>query len=164
MDFMRDTLADGRVFRLLTVVDDFTRECPAIEVDTSLPAERVVQVLERLATTRCLPRTIVVDNGAEFTGRVLDAWAHERGVALQFIRPGKPVENAYIESFNGRLRDECLELHWFVSLADARRTIALWRVGYNSARPHSGLAGRTPDEFIKELQRQTAPSTMRLSA
>lgn len=164
MDFMRDTLADGRVFRLFTLVDDFTRECPVIEVDTSLPAERVVEVLERLATTRALPRTIVVDNGAEFTGRVLDAWAHTRGVALQFIRPGKPVENAYIESFNGRLRDECLELHWFLSLPDARRTIEQWRVSYNSARPHSGLADRTPDEFIKELQDSTAPSTMRLSA
>lgn len=164
MDFMRDTLADGRVFRLLTVVDDFTRECPAIEVDTSLPAERVVQVLERVASTRSLPRTIVVDNGAEFTGRVLDAWAHTRGVALQFIRPGKPVENAYIESFNGRLRDECLELHWFLSLPDARRTIEQWRVSYNSARPHSGLADRTPDEFIKELQEKTAPQTIRLSA
>lgn len=135
-----------------------------IEIDTSLPAERVVQVLERLATTRALPRTIVVDNGAEFTGRVLDTWAHERGVALQFIRPGKPVENAYIESFNGRLRDEGLDLHWFLSLPDARRTIEQWRVGYNSARPHSGLAGRTPDEFIEELRSQTTSPTIRLSA
>lgn len=164
MDFMRDTLADGRVFRLLTVVDDFTRECPVIEVDTSLPAERVVAVLERLANSRPLPRAIVMDNGAEFTGHVLDAWAHERGVALQFIRPGKPVENAYIESFNGRLRDECLELHWFLSLPDARCTIEQWRVSYNSARPHSGLAGRTPDEFIEELQSETASPTIRLSA
>lgn len=164
MDFMRDTLADGRAFRLFTLVDDFTRECPVIEIDTSLPAERVVQVLERLAGRRPLPRTIVVDNGAEFTGRVLDAWAHERGVALQFIRPGKPVENAYIESFNGRLRDECLELHWFVSLPDARRTIEQWRVSYNSARPHSGLAGRTPEEFVKELQQHTATPSIRLSA
>ena len=164
MDFMRDTLADGRVCRLVTLVDDFTRECPVIEIDTSLPAERVVQVLERLAGSRPVPRTIVVDNGAEFTGRVLDAWAHERGVALQFIRPGKPVENAYIESFNGRLRDECLELHWFLSLPDARRTIEQWRVGYNSARPHNGLAGRAPDEFIEEPRCHTASPTIRLSA
>ena len=164
MDFMRDTLADSRVFRLLTVVDDFTRECPVIEVDRSLPAEHVVQVLERLRVTRGLPRSIVLDNGTEFTGRVLDAWAHQRGVALQFIRPGKPVENAYVESFNGRLRDECLELHWFLSLPDARRTIEQWRVTYNSARPHSGLAGRTPEEFMKELQLQTATATAGLSA
>lgn len=164
MDFMRDTLADGHVFRLLTVVDDFTRECPVIELDTSLPAERVVQVLDRLAVRRALPQTIVVDNGAEFTGRVLDAWAHARGVALQCIRPGKPVENAYIESFNGRLRDECLELHWFLSLPDARHTIEQWRIGYNSARPHSGLAGRTPEEFIQQLETQTASPTTRLSA
>lgn len=123
MDFVRDTTASGRVFRALTMVDDFTREALVIDVDTSLPGARVVQVLERLAVTRGVPATIVVDNGPEFAGRALDAWAHQRGVALQFIRPGKPVENAYIESFNGRLRDECLNVHWFLSLADARRQI-----------------------------------------
>ena len=105
---MRDTLGDGRAFRALTIVDDFTRESVAIEVDTSLPGERVVQVLERLAGTRGLPGGIVCDNGPEFAGRVLDQWAYRRGVQLLFIQPGKPVQNAFAESFNGRLRDECL--------------------------------------------------------
>jgi putative transposase len=152
MDFMRDTLADGRVFRLLTVVDDHTRESPVIEVDVSLPGERVVRVLERLRLTRGLPGAIVVDNGPEFTGQALDAWAHLRGVKLLFIRPGKPVENAFIESFNGRLRDECLNQHWFLSLGDAQRTIESWRRSYNQARPHSGLGGLTPAEFANMQQ------------
>ena len=164
MDFMRDTLADGRVFRLLTVVDDFTRECPVIEIDTSLPAERVVPVLERLASSRSLPRTIVVDNGAEFTGRVLEAWAHDRGVALQFIRPGKPVENAYIESFNGRLRDECLELHWFLSLPDARCTIEQWRVGlqFGSAAPRPRWSN--PRRVYRGAAISNSSPTIRVSA
>lgn len=149
MDFMRDQLAGGRVFRVLTVVDHYTRESPAIEVDLSLPGARVAQVLDRLAGRRGLPRSIRVDNGPEFTGRALDEWAHRRGVKLQFIRPGKPVENAFIESFNGRLRQECLEQHWFLDLADAIRTIEAWRISYNTNRPHSGLGGRTPAEFAR---------------
>jgi putative transposase len=144
MDFVRDTLGDGRAFRALTVVDDFTRESLAIEVDTSLPGERVMQVLERLAATRGLPRGIVCDNGPEFAGQVLDQWANRRGVALLFIEPGKPVQNAFAESFNGRLRDECLNETWFWTLVEARITIAQWRIEFNTARPHSGLAGRTP--------------------
>lgn len=164
MDFVRDTTAAGRVFRALTVVDDFTRECVAIEVDTSLPGARVVQVLERLAGTRGVPQAISVDNGPEFAGRALDAWAHRRGVALEFIRPGKPVENAYIESFNGRLRDECLNAHWFLSLGDARRQIAAWRAEYNGARPHGGLGGRTPEQFAREHERLRLVPTTRLSA
>jgi putative transposase len=108
MDFMADTLADGRNFRTLNIVDDFTRECVAIEVDRSLPGLRVTRVLDRLAAAVGLPHTIVVDNGPEFAGRTLDAWAYARGVALRFIRPGKPIENAYVESFNGKFRDECL--------------------------------------------------------
>ncbi len=153
MDFMRDQLAGGRVFRLLTVVDHFTRESLAIEVDASLPGSRVVQVLERLAQRRGLPRSIQTDNGPEFTGQALDIWAHRRRVQLQFIRPGKPTENAFIESFNGRLRDECLQLHWFLSLDDARRTIEQWRIAYNTNRPHSGLGGQTPAEFAKMNQK-----------
>jgi len=149
MDFMRDQLAGGRVFRVLTVVDHYTRESPAIEVDLSLPGARVAQVLDRLAGRRGLPRSIRVDNGPEFTGRALDEWAHRRGVKLEFIRPGKPVENAFIESFNGRLRQECLEQHWFLDLADARRTIEAWRISYNTNRPHSGLGGQTPAEFAR---------------
>ena len=152
MDFVRDTLGDGRAFRALTIVDDFTRESVAIEVDTSLPGERVVQVLERLAGTRGLPDGIVCDNGPEFAGQVLDQWAHRRGVQLLFIQPGKPVQNAFAESFNWRLRDECLNETWFWTVAEARITIEQWRVEFNTARPHSGLASRTPSEYVQELR------------
>jgi putative transposase len=154
MDFMRDQLAGGRVFRLLTVVDHFTRESPVIEVDLSLPGARVAQVLDRVARRRGLPRSIRVDNGPEFTGRALDEWAHRRGVKLEFIRPGKPVENAFIESFNGRIRQECLNQHWFLDLDDARRTIEAWRISYNTNRPHSGIGGRTPAEFARLNRRE----------
>ena len=147
MDFMLDTLADGRTFRLLNIVDDFTRECLAIEVDRSLPSARVVRVLERLRGTQGLPKTIVVDNGPEFAGRTLDAWAYAIGVTLRFIRPGQPIENAYVESFNGKCRDECLNEHWFVSMADAQITIEAWRVDYNTVRPHSALGGTRPAQF-----------------
>jgi len=161
MDFVSDTLSSGRVFRTLNIVDDFTRECVAIEVDHSLPGLRVVQVLERLAATRGLPGTIVTDNGPEFAGRVLDAWAYRRGVRLHFIEPGKPVQNAFIESFNGKFRDECLNEHWFVSLLDARHTIETYRRDYNGYRPHSSLGGLTPEEFARRaaaLQAPPAPS------
>ena len=161
MDFVSDALGDGRKVRALTIVDDFTRECPAIEVDFSLSGERVVRVLEQLALTRGLPRSIVCDNGPEFVSHALDQWAHRRGVALQFIEPGKPVQNAYIESFNGRFRDECLNESWFVSLADAQHTIEAWRVDYNVTRPHSGLDSRTPHEFAMTLRR-TASSLIHL--
>jgi len=120
MDFVSDALADGRVFRTLNIIDDFSRECVAIEVDTSLGGERVVRVLERLKEQRGLPERIVMDNGPEFTSKALDAWAHAAGVKLHFIRPGKPTENAYVESFNGRFREECLNESWFRNLLDAR--------------------------------------------
>jgi putative transposase len=162
MDFIRDTLNDGRAFRLLTILDTCTRESPAIEVDHSLGADRVVTVLDRLAVTRGLPQRIVVDNGSEFQSRALDAWAHQRGVQLVFIRPGKPVENAFIESFNGRVRDECLNQHWFLSVADARRTIERWRVSYNTARPHRGLAHVPPAVFAERFKLKNNPT--RLSA
>jgi putative transposase len=161
MDFMRDTLADGRGFRLFTLVDDCTRECPVIEVDVSLGADRVVQVLERLALTRGLPRTLMLDNGPEFQSRALDAWAGRRGVQLQFIRPGKPVENAFIESFNGRVRDECLNQHWFLSVREAQRQIEAWRVSYNTARPHRGLGHIPPAQFAARF---THHAPTRLSA
>ena len=151
MDFVSDALGDGRKFRSLTLVDDLTRECPVIEVDVSLPGERVVRVLERVAAVRGYPTTIVCDNGPEFRGEALDQWAHRHRVHLAFIAPGKPVQNAYIESFNGKFRDECLNENWFVSLADAQETIEAWRVDYETARPHSGLADRTPAEFAREL-------------
>jgi putative transposase len=147
MDFVQDQLASGKRFRMLNIVDDFTRECLAIEVDTSLPGLRVVRVLEKLAKERGLPEAIVSDNGLEFVGRVLDAWAHERGVRLQFIRPGKPIENAYVESFNGKLRDECLNQNWFTDLEDARTKIEAWRIDYNGARPHASLGNLTPNEY-----------------
>lgn len=147
MDFTLDTLADGRAFRTLNIVDDYTRECVAIEVDRSLPGLRVTRVLDRLRTTIGLPQSIVLDNGPEFAGRTLEAWAYAAGVTLCFIRPGKPIENAYVESFNGKFRDECLNEHWFVSLADAQVTIEAWRVDYNTVRPHSALADQTPEQF-----------------
>ena len=150
MDFMVDTLADGRGFRTLNIVDDFTRECLAIEVDRSLPGLRVARVLDRLATAVGLPQTIVVDNGPEFAGRTLDAWAYAQGVTLRFIRPGKPIENAYVESFNGKFRDECLNEHWFLNLADAKAVIEDWRVDYNQVRPHSALQQATPEQFARD--------------
>jgi len=152
MDFMSDCLATGRRFRTLNIVDDLTRECPAIEVDTSLPGARVVRVLDRLAILRGLPDTIVIDNGSEFTGRALDAWANKRGVKLHFIDPGKPVQNAHVESFNGKFRDECLDLHWFTDLADAKEKIESWRVEYNRIRPHSSLGDATPEAFAERFK------------
>jgi putative transposase len=151
MDFTVDTLADGRGFRTLNIVDDFTRECMAIEVDRSLPGLRVVRVLERLFDTAGLPDTIVMDNGPEFSGRALDTWAYARGVQLRFIRPGKPIDNAFVESFNGKFRDECLNEHWFASVAEAQRLIEAWRVDYNTVRPHSALHGATPEQFADSL-------------
>ena len=161
MDFMRDTLSDGRAFRTLNVVDAFSRECLAIEVDVSLPGERVVRVLEQLRLTRGIPERITVDNGPEFQSRALDAWAHQTGVTLQFSRPGKPVDNTFIEAFNRRMRDECLNQSWVLSLADARRTITAWRALYNTARPHRGLAGCTPSDYAAGYK---ALKTTRLSA
>ena len=155
IDFVSDSLGSGRRFRALTIVDDFTRECLAIEVDTSLPGVRVARVLERLAVERGVPATIISDNGPEFTGVALDRWAAERGVHQHFIRPGKPMENGYIESFNGKLRDECLSGNWFISLADARAKIGAWRNDYNSIRPHSSLDNQTPTEYAKSFTKLT---------
>jgi putative transposase len=151
MDFVRDTLSTGRSFRALAVMDTCTRECLAIEVDVGLGGERVAQVLDGVGAARGWPAGITCDNGPEFRGRALDVWATARGVALEFIRPGKPVDNAFAESFNGRLRDECLNTHWFLSLADARRTIEAWRVAYNTARPHRALGRRPPATYAAEL-------------
>lgn len=152
MDFTLDTLADGRAFRTLNIVDDYTRECVAIEVDRSLPGLRVTRVLERLRAVRGLPHSIVLDNGPEFAGRTLEAWAYAANVTLCFIRPGKPIENAYVESFNGKFRDECLNEHWFVSLADAQAQIEAWRVDYNTVRPHSALDNQTPQQFAASTE------------
>jgi putative transposase len=159
MDFQHDLLATGQRFRTLNIVDDFSRECPAIEVDTSLPGARVVRVLDRLAETRGLPREVILDNGPEMIGKVLDHWAWRNGVRLYFIDPGKPTQNAFIESFNGRFRDECLNENWFLDLADARQIIESWRLDYNSSRPHSALGYATPQEFAASQQGH-APAEM----
>ena len=147
VDFVHDALSDGRRFRALTVIDEFSRECLAIEVDASLPGTRVTRVLQRLCELRAVPTIIRSDNGPEFRGRVMDEWAYGCGVRLQFIEPGKPIQNAFIESFNSRLRDECLNQRVFLSLDDARRKIEQWRNQYNRARPHSSLGYLTPEEF-----------------
>jgi putative transposase len=147
MDFVTDSIVTGRRFRALAIIDDFSRECPVIEVDTSLGGVRVVSVLDRLAETRGLPEVITMDNGPEFAGKTLDEWAYRKGVKLNFIRPGKPIENAYAESFNGRFRDECLNTNWFMSLRHARDIIEYWRRDYNEVRPHSSLNNRTPGEY-----------------
>ena len=149
MDFVTDSIVTGRRFRALAIIDDYSRECTAIEVDTSMGGHRVVGVLERLAETRGLPEAITLDNGPEFAGRALDEWAYHKGVKLSFIRPGKPVENAFSESFNGRLRDECLNTNWFLSVKHARDVIEEWRMDYNTVRPHTSLGGLTPQEFME---------------
>jgi putative transposase len=149
MDFVADSTVTGRRFRALAIVDDYSRECPAIEVDTSLGGARVVSILERLADMRGLPEVITVDNGPEFAGKALDAWAYRKGIKLSFIRPGKPIENAFAESFNGRLRDECLNTNWFLSVSHAREVIESWRKDYNTVRPHSSLGGLAPQEFME---------------
>ena len=149
MDFVTDSIVTGRRFRALAIVDDFSRECPAIEVDTSLGGARVVGVLERLEQTRGLPEVITMDNGPEFAGKILDEWAYRKRVKLNFIRPGKPIENAYAESFNGRFRDECLNTNWFMNLKHARNIIEDWRKDYNEVRPHSSLNDRTPKEYAR---------------
>jgi putative transposase len=147
MDFVADGLIGGRRLRCLTIVDDCTRECVAIEVDTSITGLRVQAVLDRLADMRGLPKSITVDNGPESMVRCSTNGAYRTGVELSFIRPGRPNENAYIESFNGKFRDECLNEHWFLSLTHARSVIEAWRVEYNTERPHSSLGNRTPEEF-----------------
>jgi putative transposase len=141
MDFMQDVLADGRRFRTPSVLDIVTRECLAIEVDTSLPGQRVVRLLQQLIQWHGIPQQITLENGPEFTGQALDVWAYEHGVQLDFIDPGRPMQNGYLESFNGKFRDECLNVHWFRSLADARQIIEEWRESYNPERPHSALGG-----------------------
>ena len=147
MDFVTDTLFNGRRIRALAVIDLYTRESLAIEADHSLPGRRVVRILDRLIEQKGVPEAITSDNGPEFTSIVMDKWAHENGVKLDFIRPGKPIENAYAESFMGRFRDECLNENVFVSLEDARRKVLDWREDYNFRRPHSSLNNMTPWEF-----------------
>lgn len=154
LDFLSDALAWGRKIRVLAVEDTFTRELLAVEVDTSLGGVRVARVLDRVVTERgAAPAEIVLDNGPELTSKALDQWAYAHGVRLRFIDPGKPVQNCYIESFNGKFRDECLNEHWFVSVTDARRITEAWRMDYNHVRPHSSLGNQTPAEFRETVTR-----------
>ena len=152
LDFMHDTLESGRRIRTLNIVDDFTRECLAIEVDTSLSGPRVARVLDAIAAVRGYPETLVMDNGTELTSVAMLCWARDRRVRLHYIQPGKPTQNACIESFNGRFRDECLNEHEFTTLTEARSIIETWRLDYNAARPHQSLGDRTPEEFVRDLQ------------
>lgn len=148
MDFMRERVADGRWFRILTVVDQFTRECLCLLADQSLTGEKVAQAWEPLVAQRGTPRAITVDNGSEFASRVMDAWAYRHGIQLDFIRPGKPVENGFIESFNGRLRDECLNVEMFCTLEDVRQKLSCWQEDYNRLRPHRSLQDQAPATFV----------------
>ena len=151
MDFMSDRLFDGRPFRILTVVDCHTREALVTAARTNFRAWQVIEELDRAARTRGKPRSIRVDNGPEFAGRLLDQWACLNKVELDFSRPGKPTDNAYIEAFNSRLRQECLNASWFLSMTDARRRINQWRNDYNADRPHSALGNLTPSAFAAQL-------------
>lgn len=152
MDFMSDALRGGRRIRILNVLDVLSREGLASEVDTSLPARRVVQTLDEIALERGYPAWISLDNGPEFQSAALDAWAHEHRVRLAFIEPGKPIQNAVVESYNGRMRDECLNVNWWSTIDEARCGIEAHRIDYNEVRPHGSLDNRTPAEFARQLR------------
>lgn len=152
MDFVSDSLHNGRRFRILTVVDDFTKESPVIETDTSIGGKRLIRIMERISLFRELPSVIRVDNGPEFMSRAFDQWAYDKGIKIHYIQPGKPTQNAFIERFNGKLREECLNENWFLTLQDARDKIETWRIDYNSYRPHRSLGQLTPNEFIEKLK------------
>jgi len=153
-DFVADRLVDGRRFRLLALVANFSRVSPALEADRWLTGERVVTVVERLARSGRKPKSLPVENGPEFLRKALDAWAYRNGVKLDFSRPGKPTDNAYIASFNGKLRTECLDQHWFLSLQEAQETLETWRKEYNTDRPHTALGRKTPEAFVEDWKRQ----------
>ncbi|MEJ2067226.1 MAG: integrase core domain-containing protein [Deltaproteobacteria bacterium] len=154
---MSDSVSDGRKFRVLTIIDDFTRESVGMEADTGISGERVTRVLDRISEGIGLPETLVMDNGPEFTSKAMLMWSESRGVRLHHIEPGKPNQNAFIESFNGKFRDGCLNQHWFESLSEARKIIERWRVEYNIERPHSSLGMMTPMEFRRAFEKQMMP-------
>jgi putative transposase len=161
MDFVSDALFDGRRFRALTIVDNFSRQCLAIHVDASIRGHDVTAIVSAICAQHGqIPERIQVDNGSEFISRALDKWAYDNDVTLDFSRPGKPTDNPYIESFNGSFRDECLNLHWFLSLEDAREKIEAWRRDYNAFRPHLAFDGLSPDMFIENHLRTTADSLL----
>ncbi len=152
MDFMQDSTACGHKVRILNVMDDFTRECLAVEIDTSLTGSRVARVLDRVIDLYGKPERMLSDNGPEFTGGALDAWAYRNGISLDFIEPGKPNQNAIMESFNGKMRDECLNENWFYNIREARRIIEAWREDYNTERPHSAIGYLTPLEYFEKMK------------
>jgi hypothetical protein len=156
MDFVSERLVEGRWFRVLTVVDQFTRECLLLLADSSLTGHKVALALSQVIAEREAPESITVDNRTEFASKAMDAWAYQYRVQLDFIRPGRPVENGYIESFNGRLRDECLNVHVFFTLADVREKLEQWREDYNQVRPHSALADTSPQVFAANWMRSSA--------
>jgi transposase InsO family protein len=158
MDFMFDREASGRSIKCLVIVDDATHESVAIVADHAIGGDHLTRILDGICAQRGTPAVIRTDNGPEFTGKAMLNWAHRRGVALRLIEPGKPNQNAYVESFNGRLRDECLNEHWFTSLAHARALIEAWRKEYNDERPKRSLGGLTPSQYAKQLA--TRPLTM----
>ena len=161
IDFVMDSLATGRSFRALTILDSFTRECPAIEADSCLCSQRVTRVLDRVIAERGKPLAIRCDNGPEFTSRHFLSWCENRQIRLVFIEPGRPMQNGHVESFNGRFRDECLNANWFLTLADARAKIETWRKEYNSERPHSSLGYLSPEEFAaRQLPRGDSTGLM----
>ncbi len=165
IDFVSDQLADGRRFRVLTAVDHVSRECVCLMAAQSIPSQAVTEALDEAMDIYGQPEAITMDNGTEFACNHFDQWAYRRGIQLDFITPGRPVENGIIESFNGKLRDECLNVHWFESLADARAEIEAWRQEYNQTRPHSSLGNRAPAEYIAELLGIGAiPSRQRVKA
>lgn len=149
MDFASDSFFNGRRFRVLTVVDIFSRECLGLDVDQGIKGDDVVSLLNHIKSLRGVPKSIRCDNGPEFVSKALDKWAYENNVALDFSRPGKPTDNAFVESFIGSLRDECLNVNWFLSLDDARDKIETWRMDYNEFRPHSSLNNRTPSDYAR---------------
>lgn len=151
LDFVSDRTRYGSNIRILAVIDEVTRECLALEVDSSLTGRRVTAVLNQIAIFRGLPKEILTDNGPEFTSNAMSAWAYDHMVEHIFIDPGKPMQNGYIESFNGKLRAECLDQHWFRNLSEAREILEAWRVEYNRVRPHSSLDNLTPEEFALKL-------------
>ena len=164
LDFVHDQLSGGQKFRILTVVVVYSREGLATEVDYRLRAENVVEVLNRLVRQRGAQKFLFADNGAEFTGHLVDLWAYHHNVRIDFSRPGKPTDNAFIETFNGSLRDECLNLHWFDNLAEAKRLIEAWRIDYNVSRPHMGIGNIPPREYalqIRLLEKNTGSDTVR---
>ncbi len=158
LDFVHDAAESGRKFRALSVVDPYTRECLALEVDTSMGSRRVTRVLEGIIAERGVPQAIRSDNGPEFTSRHFLGWGMERKIELVHIEPGKPVQNAHVESFHGKLRDECLNASWFANLFEARRKIAAWRKEYNEERPHSSLGYRTPAAFAQQIAALRSPT------